>query len=103
MFKKLRLAEGVLLASLCLAMMGCSSQQDSDSSSMGSMPTAPPAGYAPAKSDVSPDAFVAKLESLPRSDRPQYIKDNQAAMNEVMSGPDDSPAKKKLQAIISEH
>lgn len=101
--KKLRMAGGILLASLCLAIMGCSSQTDSDSSSMGPMPTAPPAGFAPAKSGVSPDAFVAKLESLPRGDRPQYIKDNQAVMNEVMAAPDDSPAKQKLQAIINQH
>ena len=95
-----------LTLSLCVFTAGCSSQSTThDVSSMGPMPSTPPAGsrFAPAAAPtMTQDAFVTQLQNLPVSDRQAFIQANAQIMGDIMSGPD-TPAKKKLVALNNKH
>lgn len=92
------------VASLCFVLAGCSNTPDKASADMGPAPTGPPAGspYGATTASMSPDAFVAKLESMPAADRSAFIQANSSVMTSIMGGPD-TPAKTKLTAIINKH
>jgi len=99
---KLKIASLLLIATLSVSLFGCS-KADKDSQDMGPMPTAPPAGFAGPKPTMSDDAFVAKLQSLPRAERVDYMSQNPGSMKSIMSQSEGSPARQKLQAIIDQH
>jgi hypothetical protein len=105
--KNLKLLTALFLATASFSVVGCGSKPDPVATEMGPAPTGPPAGSpyaaATAKPTISPDAFVAKLEGLPKTDRSAYLLENQPVVNAIMAQPEDSPTRVKLTAIMNQH
>jgi hypothetical protein len=78
-----------------IASSGCSNNETAKLA--GATPVTPPAGYGAPKPEMSTSDFLSQLGGMSRDQRPAFMRQNPAVLNQVMTGPD----KSKLVAIIN--